>query len=212
MAGVKDWMFKARGKGDGPFGGPGPNRSGGGGGGNNANGSCMSDSDCGGNKVCRNGTCKAPASGSGEDDTTTVDGSAANYQNYQQNMDALVSGIANAGDMNTSGPFGDFLTRRISPTMQAAYEQWKNANPSLKKNGILDWLQSQNPMGEESPDWITANANEQRRKKKEQQQKNGVLAAGNAPQQWVDQFYREGIGNYMDLAGYGQGSTRWSGF
>lgn len=220
MSGIRDWMFKARGQGPGPFGGAAPDgassasgRSGGGGSGGSGGGggTCMSDGDCGGGKVCRNGTCKAQ--NAGNSDEPSVDGSAATYQNYQQDMDALTQGIALAGDLSTTGLMGQFLTNRVSPLLKAQYEQWRAANPTVKKNGMLDWMESQQPYGPDGPDWLTANSDAERKKKKKREEnKNGTLAPGSAPQNIVDQLYREGIGNYMDLAGFGQGSTRWSGF
>lgn len=217
MSGVKEWMFKARGAGSGPFGGDSPDQSASGGGGGGPDTGCVSDGDCSGNSVCRGGRCRRPnnaGSGSGDSgtDETGVDGSAATYQNYQQDMAALTNGIALSGGLSTTGIMGDFLANRINPMLQARYDAWRAANPKEKKNGMLDWMQSQQPYGAGGPDWITANADAENRKKKRNQQKNGTMAPGTAPQQMADQLYREGIGNYIDLAGFGQGSTRWSGF
>ena len=217
MSGVKDWMFKARGRGDGPFGGPGPSQaggggSGGGGGGGGGNGrSCAGDGDCGPNSVCRNGRCRS--AGPDGNPETGVDGSAATYQGMQNDMLELVKGLATTGDLSNDGVMGDFLTNRVAPALQRQYDAWRMANPKVKKNGMLDWMETQQPFGEGGPDWLTAPADEQAKKKKKQQQnKNGQLDPGTSPQQLADWLYRDGIGNYIDLTGFGQGSTRWSGF
>lgn len=211
MSGIKDWMFKARGAGSGPFGGDPPEStaSGGGGGGRRGGNSCASDADCP-SGTCRNGRCRNGGNDNGNNDEVGVDGSSATYQGMQNDMLELLKGIATTGDLSNDGIMGDFLTNRAAPALQRQYDAWRMANPKVKKNGMVDWMESQQPFGAAGPNWLTAPAAQG--KKKKQQNKNGTLAPGTAPQQLAEMLYRDGIGNYIDLTGYGQGSTRWSGF